>query len=66
MRQLYAAIASSVQAEAVLDNAGYGNDTNFYDGIAELGTPYVVGIQSAIGVWPPGKEPLPPHFDEPP
>ena len=57
--QLRAAVAAGVQAEAVLADAGYGNDTGFRDGITEIGLPYV-GIQSTTSLWPPGKEPLPP------
>jgi SRSO17 transposase len=58
--QLRAAVTAGVQAETVLADAGYGNDTDFRDAITELGLPYVVGITSATSLWPPGKEPLPP------
>ena len=44
----------------VLADAGYGVDTGFRERLDELGLPYVVGITSAIVVWPPGVEPLPP------
>ena len=43
----------------LLADAGYGNDTAFRDGISDLGLFYVVGIQSAVSVWPPGEAPLP-------
>jgi len=43
----------------VLADAGYGNDTDFRDGITEIGLPYAVGIQSTTTLWPPGIEPLP-------
>jgi SRSO17 transposase len=43
----------------VLADAGYGVDTEFRDGISELGLRYVVGIQSSTTLWPPGQAPLP-------
>jgi len=58
--QLGAARAAGIDADFVLADAGYGNDTDFRDGIADLGLPYAVGIQSTTTVWPPGMEPLPP------
>ncbi len=58
--QLGAARAAGVDADFVLADAGYGNDTEFRDGITDLGLPYAVGIQSSTTVWPPGVEPLPP------
>ena len=58
--QLRAARAAGIDAEVVLADAGYGNDTDFRDGIAELGLAYAVGIQSTTSLWPPGMEPLPP------
>jgi SRSO17 transposase len=59
--QLRAARAGGIKAELVLADAGYGNDTDFRDGIAELGLTYAVGIQSSTTLWPPGLEPLPPR-----
>ncbi len=58
--QLRAARAAGIDATFVLADAGYGNDTDFRDGITEIGLPYAVGIQSATTLWPPGVEPLPP------
>ena len=58
--QLRAAIAAGIEAEGALVDAGYGTDTDFRDGITEIGLPYVVGIQSSTSLWPPGEEPLPP------
>ncbi len=40
--QLRAACAPGIVAEVVLADAGYGNDTDFYDGITAIGLPYVV------------------------
>ncbi len=58
--QLRAAVANGTDAEVVLADAGYGNDTDFRSGITELGLAYVVGVMSSTSVWAPGTEPLPP------
>ena len=58
--QLRAAVAAGIEAEVALVDAGYGTDTDFRDGITEIGLPYVVGIASSTSLWPPGEEPLPP------
>jgi SRSO17 transposase len=58
--QLRAARAAGIEAKLVLADAGYGNDTDFRDGITEIGLSYAVGIQSTTTLWPPGEEPLPP------
>lgn len=58
--QLRAARAAGIDAAVVLADAGYGNDTDFRDGITGIGLAYAVGIQSTTSLWPPGMEPLPP------
>src|ERR1700710_1072235 len=58
--QLRAAVAAGINAEVALADAGYGNDTDFRDGITEFGLAYAVGIQSSTSLWPPGVQPLPP------
>jgi SRSO17 transposase len=58
--QLRAALVAGIEAEVALADTGYGNDTNFRDGITETGLSYVVGIQSSTSLWPPGMQPLPP------
>jgi SRSO17 transposase len=58
--QLRAVRAAGIEADVVLADAGYGNDTDFRDSIAEIGLPYAVGIQSSTSLWPPGVQPLPP------
>jgi SRSO17 transposase len=59
LSQFRAALAAGIEAEVALADAGYGTDTDFRDGLSELGLPYVVGIQSSTSLWPPGLEPLP-------
>ena len=55
----WAVQAGLAPATALLD-AGYGVDTEFRDGITELGLRYVAGIPSSTSVWAPGTAPKPP------
>src|SRR5260370_4256137 len=59
LQQIRAALDREIPAAPVLTDAAYGNDTEFRDGITELGLLYVVGIQSSVSVWKPGAAPLP-------
>src|SRR3954471_4029922 len=58
--QIGQALAAGVPPGVVVTNAGYGNDTDFRDGVTGLGLPYVAGILGTTGLWPPGAGPLPP------
>jgi SRSO17 transposase len=58
--QLKRLLDQGAPRHCVLADAGYGVDTGFRERLDELGLPYVVGITSAVVVWPPGVEPLPP------
>lgn len=44
----------------VLADAGYGDVTDFRDGIRKLGLSYAVGIKPETTLWAPGTGPLPP------
>ena len=57
--QIRAAVAANVTRGVVLADAAYGTNSEFREGISELGLQYVVGIQSSMTVWEPGKQPLP-------
>ena len=57
--QIRAAVAAKVDRGVVLADAAYGINTEFRDGLTELGLQYVVGVQSSMTVWEPGKQPLP-------
>ena len=57
--QIRAAVAASLDGGVVLADAAYGINTEFRDGLTELNLPYVVGVQSSMTVWEPGKQPLP-------
>jgi SRSO17 transposase len=59
LQQIRTALDREIPAAPVLTDAAYGNDTEFRDGITELGLLYVVGIQSSVSVWKPGQAPLP-------
>src|ERR671928_138388 len=57
--QVRRALADGVPPGVVVTDAGYGNDTDFRDGITGLGLAYVAGIPGTTGLWPPGAGPLP-------
>jgi SRSO17 transposase len=59
LQQLEALLADGAPRHCVLADAGYGVDTAFRQRLSELELPYLVGITSAVVVWPPGIEPLP-------
>jgi SRSO17 transposase len=60
LEQLEALLAQGAPKYCVLADAAYGVDQAFRQRLADLGLPYVVGITSAVVVWPPGVEPLAP------
>jgi SRSO17 transposase len=57
--QIRAAVAASLDRGVVLADAAYGINTEFRDGLTQLGLQYVVGVQSSMTVWEPGHQPLP-------
>ena len=59
--QIRRALADGVPPGVVLGDAGYGIDTDFRTALTALALPYVLGVQSTVGVWPPGHGPLPPE-----
>lgn len=58
--QLEGLLARGHLPHCVLADAGYGVDTAFRQSLTDMGLSYVVGVTSALVVWPPGIEPLPP------
>src|SRR3954470_24759247 len=58
--QIRQALADGVPPGVVVTDAGYGDDTDFRDGVTALGLAYVAGILGTTGLWPPGTGPLPP------
>ena len=59
LEQIRAAVAANFDRGVVLADAAYGINTEFRDGLTELELQYVVGVQSSMTVWEPGKQPLP-------
>ena len=53
-------VDEGVQEAPVVADAGYGDVTEFRDGLTALHLHYAVGVKSATSVWLPGEEPLPP------
>ena len=60
LQQLRKLMAEGAPHHCVLADAGYGVDTTFRQALTDMGLEYVVGVTSAVVVWPPGVEPLPP------
>ena len=59
LEQIRAIVEANVPSGVVLADAGYGINTELRQGLTELGLQYVVGVQSSMTVWEPGKQPLP-------
>jgi SRSO17 transposase len=62
LAQLRALLAEGAPHHCVLADAGYGADTAFRQALSDMGLEYAVGVTSAVVVWPPGIEPLPPRL----
>jgi SRSO17 transposase len=60
LAQLRTLLAEGAPHHCVLADAGYGVDTGFRQALSDMGLLYAVGVTSAVAVWPPGVEPLPP------
>ena len=60
LAQLRALLAEGAPHHCVVADARYGVDTAFRQALSDMGLPYAVGVTSAVVVWPPGVEPLPP------
>ena len=60
LSQLRTLLADGAPHHCVLADAGYGVDTGFRQALSDMGLLYAVGVTSAVSVWPPGVEPLPP------
>src|SRR5271169_2932671 len=57
-QQIRQALNDGVPRAPILADAGYGVDGKFRAALTEWGLSYVVGVQSSISVWEPGKAPL--------
>ncbi len=61
LTQIRQAKQAGLPGDVVAADAGYGDDTEYREGITELGLLYVVGIKPATTVWAPGTAALPPR-----
>jgi SRSO17 transposase len=59
LTQIQQAVQEQVPTGPVLADAAYGNDSQFRQGLTDLGLTYLVGVQASTTVWPPGEQPLP-------
>ena len=59
LEQIRLAVEAKLDRGVILADAAYGNNTEFREGLTKLGLEYVVGVQSTMTVWEPGKQPLP-------
>lgn len=60
LKQLRTLQEEGAPPHCVLADAGYGVDNAFRQALSDMGLLYAVGITSAVVVWPPGIQPLPP------
>jgi SRSO17 transposase len=60
LSQLRTLLAEGAPRHCASADAGYGVDTTFRQAFSDTGLQYAVGVTSAVVVWPPGVEPLPP------
>jgi SRSO17 transposase len=58
--QMDAAMTWGLPRRVVLADAGYGDVTEYRDGLAARKLAYVVGINGVQVLWPPGAAPIPP------
>ena len=65
LAQIDAALEWGLTPRVVLADAGYGDVTEYRDGLVERGLDYVVGVQGSLVVWAPGTGPIPPPSTRP-
>jgi SRSO17 transposase len=59
LQQIRGAVEEGIPTAPVLGDAGYGNDTQFREGVTGLRLLYVLGVSSSTTVWKVGEGPLP-------
>jgi SRSO17 transposase len=60
LSEIQALLWEKLPPAPVLADAGYGDATEFREGLTALHLSYVVGVKSGTTAWPPGTGPLPP------
>lgn len=63
--QIDAALQWGMAGRVVLGDAGYGDVTEYRDGLTQRGLRYVVGVQGSLVAWAPGTGPIPPPKTRP-
>jgi SRSO17 transposase len=58
LAQIDAALRWGVRKHVVLADAGYGDASEFRNGLLSRGLDYLVGVSGTAVVWPPGSNPL--------
>jgi SRSO17 transposase len=61
LQQLRTLLDEGAPRHSVLADAGDGVDNAFRQALSDMGLIYAVGVTSAVMVWPPGVQPLPPQ-----
>jgi SRSO17 transposase len=59
LEQIDALVDEDLPPAPVVADAGYGDITEFRDGLTARGFSYAVAVKGDTSVWPPGTEPLP-------
>jgi SRSO17 transposase len=59
LQQIGEAVEEGIPTAPVLGDAGYGNDTQFREGVTALHLLYALGVSSSTTVWKPREGPLP-------
>lgn len=65
LEQIEQALSWGLPPRVVLADAGYGDSTEYRDGLTERGLEYVVAVQGGLVAWPPGRSPVPPPLTRP-
>ncbi len=65
LAQIDAALAWGLPRRVVLADAGYGDVTEYREGLVARELEYVVGINGVQVLWPPGAAPIPPPLTRP-
>lgn len=58
LEEIDALLEDELPPAPVVADAGYGDTTEFRDGLTERGLSYMLGIHRTTSVWPPGQQPL--------
>jgi SRSO17 transposase len=66
LAQIDATLEWGLARRVLLADAGYGDVTEYRDGLVARGIEYIVGVQGSLVAWAPGTGPIPPPKTRPP